>query len=550
MDKYDFGNKLYEYRTQKGLTQKELGKLLGVTDKAVSKWETGESKPRLDKMTQITELFETSIDSMLGQEGSENGGHLKPYKTIFDSRLKKYSKYYKTSRIWTYIFAVICVALSALNSVSGILDGGWAAEKISSFIGILILTSAAVIFTLKFKPKFSECNSSDMNIFMGFLFALFLGIGVSIAIPVVKTGRITGEYDWFTVGVISAESLILFVSALIPLLKKRYYYLFGGMFCVLSGANIIAFDIFYYFVIYAVAAQFVCFIEKREWLLLADKADIEIRKTSESQKTANIVVAVIAVITVLSMVFSSFSTYFIYKICLKKYYPEYKQNEIIDYDYSAEFNESFTKIEFAGAKLKIPEGYEKINEYDNDFDGSKYVYYKNANNNVIQITYFPSGYGRYVDESDIEYLEPDEAEKIRADRVKTEFMDSLYKKYYGISTETYYGMKCILYFVDLEDVKFYESQKSALLIGVTVMKKVADTGHPMSASKFDDGMYCGLIGGYQMAISDNEVVHWVADIWHSNRTEDAYYSITYHERDNSDITNNEMICRLVNSLEF
>lgn len=44
MEKYDFGNKLYEYRTQKGLTQKELGKLLGVTDKAVSKWETGVSQ--------------------------------------------------------------------------------------------------------------------------------------------------------------------------------------------------------------------------------------------------------------------------------------------------------------------------------------------------------------------------------------------------------------------------------------------------------------------------------------------------------------------------
>lgn len=41
INKEEFGEKVAEYRKKKGYTQKELAELLGVSNKAVSKWETG-----------------------------------------------------------------------------------------------------------------------------------------------------------------------------------------------------------------------------------------------------------------------------------------------------------------------------------------------------------------------------------------------------------------------------------------------------------------------------------------------------------------------------
>ena len=45
MNDYTFGNYIHEQRRKLGLSQTELADLLGVTNKAVSKWENGYTKP-------------------------------------------------------------------------------------------------------------------------------------------------------------------------------------------------------------------------------------------------------------------------------------------------------------------------------------------------------------------------------------------------------------------------------------------------------------------------------------------------------------------------
>lgn len=47
MNDYTFGEYLYQKRKQSGDSQNELVEKLGVTGKAVSKWENGSAKPRV-----------------------------------------------------------------------------------------------------------------------------------------------------------------------------------------------------------------------------------------------------------------------------------------------------------------------------------------------------------------------------------------------------------------------------------------------------------------------------------------------------------------------
>ena len=61
----EFGNRLYELRKQKGLSQEELANRLDVTRQTVSKWELGDSTPDMDKLVALGELFEISLDEMV-----------------------------------------------------------------------------------------------------------------------------------------------------------------------------------------------------------------------------------------------------------------------------------------------------------------------------------------------------------------------------------------------------------------------------------------------------------------------------------------------------
>ena len=73
MNDYGFGNRLYELRKKRGLSQAALAGLLGVTDKAVSKWETGRAKPATDTLRRLAELLGTGIEELLTlREESKN----------------------------------------------------------------------------------------------------------------------------------------------------------------------------------------------------------------------------------------------------------------------------------------------------------------------------------------------------------------------------------------------------------------------------------------------------------------------------------------------
>lgn len=62
----DLANKLKELRLEKGLTQGEVSKALGLTKNAFTNYERGIREPSLDTLKKICQLFEVSADYLLG----------------------------------------------------------------------------------------------------------------------------------------------------------------------------------------------------------------------------------------------------------------------------------------------------------------------------------------------------------------------------------------------------------------------------------------------------------------------------------------------------
>lgn len=56
---------LKELRAQKGLTQGQLAKAIGVSPGNVGDWETGKSKPGYNALAALTRIFEVSADYLL-----------------------------------------------------------------------------------------------------------------------------------------------------------------------------------------------------------------------------------------------------------------------------------------------------------------------------------------------------------------------------------------------------------------------------------------------------------------------------------------------------
>lgn len=60
-----FSSKLKELRANKGLSQAELAKRLGVTQQAVGRWERDKNLPDNDVLKKISAMFDVSLDYLL-----------------------------------------------------------------------------------------------------------------------------------------------------------------------------------------------------------------------------------------------------------------------------------------------------------------------------------------------------------------------------------------------------------------------------------------------------------------------------------------------------
>lgn len=67
----NIGEKIYQLRTEKNLSQGDLADVLNVSRQSVSKWENNTAVPDLDKLIKLCDVFEISLDELTGREKTE-----------------------------------------------------------------------------------------------------------------------------------------------------------------------------------------------------------------------------------------------------------------------------------------------------------------------------------------------------------------------------------------------------------------------------------------------------------------------------------------------
>lgn len=103
MDQRKIGKLIEKYRKQKKLTQKELANRLGVSNTAVSKWETGNNLPDISMLEPLSDVLEVDILELLKSQKSSHEDTSKKF-----VKVKKH-KLYKVILFIIAFISTICI---------------------------------------------------------------------------------------------------------------------------------------------------------------------------------------------------------------------------------------------------------------------------------------------------------------------------------------------------------------------------------------------------------------------------------------------------------
>lgn len=88
------GERILQLRKASGLSQEQFGEVLNVSRQAISKWETDQSVPDIDKLLAISQAYSISMDELLDNEVASGA-------TASSQQLKEVTKANMTKRKFT-----------------------------------------------------------------------------------------------------------------------------------------------------------------------------------------------------------------------------------------------------------------------------------------------------------------------------------------------------------------------------------------------------------------------------------------------------------------
>lgn len=213
MNQTEIGKFIAQCRKSKNLTQAQLAEKLNITDRAVSKWETGKSMPDSSIMLELCEILEITVNELLSGEKINMENDMVSYKEKADENLialKRKDENHATKNVMISILfsaiflAGIMVCLICNIAISGYLT--WSLIPISSIAFAWVILFPSILLGKKG------------------LIASLISLSVFIFPYLFLLGNLINAREVFSIGAVIAAASIVFlwiIAAVFSLMAKR-----------------------------------------------------------------------------------------------------------------------------------------------------------------------------------------------------------------------------------------------------------------------------------------------------------------------------------------
>lgn len=143
--------KLFELRKEKGWSQEKLAEQINVSRQSISKWESGQVLPEIEKIIELSKIFQVTTDYLLLDENSEKAST----EVILEEGKDKYYKEVKSFGLWQVIYIFVLALAIYLFLAGSSFPAEFTALVWLSFF-LLIASAMAINKALKIKQKYLD----------------------------------------------------------------------------------------------------------------------------------------------------------------------------------------------------------------------------------------------------------------------------------------------------------------------------------------------------------------------------------------------------------
>lgn len=160
MDLIKIGKFIANCRKDKKITQEKLAEKLYISDRAISKWERGLSLPDTDKMLELCDILDITVNELLNGEKTEmNDDNKKTEKLLIDMVKQKKESDKRLLSIEIVIGILITVILLALVFIASFCEMEYWLRTtliLTGFIPLVIIVPFAIL--IEQKAGYYECQ--------------------------------------------------------------------------------------------------------------------------------------------------------------------------------------------------------------------------------------------------------------------------------------------------------------------------------------------------------------------------------------------------------